>query len=47
VPDELPALRAVVRRARATPTDLFDAVRLRESEVARTGRGARAAPAAG
>jgi hypothetical protein len=47
VPDDLPALRALVRRARSTPVDLLDAVRLREAEVARSGRGARLRPAAG
>lgn len=41
MPDELPALQALVRRRRATPDDLFDAVALRQSEVARDGRAAR------
>jgi hypothetical protein len=45
VPDELPALRAVVRRARSTPADLFDAIRVGEAEVARSGRRARVGPA--
>jgi hypothetical protein len=30
-----------VRRARSTPADLFDAVALREADVARDGRGPR------
>jgi hypothetical protein len=47
VPDDLPALRTLVRGARATPTDLLDAIRLREAEVARSGRRARVGPAAG
>jgi hypothetical protein len=38
LPDDLPALRALVRRARSTPTDLFGAVRLDDAAVARTGR---------
>ena len=38
LPDDLPALRALVRRARSTPTDLYDAVRLPEGELARSGR---------
>jgi hypothetical protein len=45
VPDDLPSLEALVRRARSTPTDLFDAVRLRTAEVARSGRHARIVPA--
>ena len=43
LPDELPALQALVRRARSTPADLFDAVALRESDVARDSRGPRSA----
>jgi hypothetical protein len=41
LPDDLPALQALVRRARSTPADLFDAVALREADVARDGRGPR------
>jgi hypothetical protein len=44
VPDDLPALRGLVRRARSTPTDLLEAIRLREAEVARSGRRARVGP---
>lgn len=53
LPDDLPALQALVRRARSTSTNLFDALRPHEAEVARPGRGARAggaqsaSPAAG
>jgi hypothetical protein len=44
LPDDLSALRALARRARSTPGDLFDAVALGEPEVARGGRGPRRAP---
>jgi hypothetical protein len=48
VPDDLPALQALVRRARSTPTDLIEAIRLREADVAPAGRRARSgAPPAG
>jgi len=45
VPDDPPALQALVRRARSTPTDLLEVIRLREAEAVRSGRGGRVGPA--